>query len=146
MIALIRRHGRPGWGSVLLACLAAMALLAGCGGGGGGGGTTGGTTGGGGNSTVTLTGVLADKTTGILLGNRTVVVQGTALAGVTNAQGQFSIAGVPATAVTLVVTDSIGSLDGALPVNVAKLSGGGTRSAGTLTLDLSSLPPPPPIV
>lgn len=142
MFSLIRRHGRPGW-SALLACLAAIALLAaGCGGGGGGGG---GNTGGGLNNTVTLTGVLADKTTGILLTNRVVAVQGTALAGVTNGQGQFSIAGVPATAVTLVVTDSIGSVDGTLAVNVTKLSGGGTRNAGTLVLDLSNLPPPPPI-
>lgn len=143
MSSLIQRHGHPGGWSVLLACLAALALLAGCGGGGGGGGSTGG--GGGPTSTVTLTGILQDKTTGIRLANRTVAVQGTALAGVTNAQGQFSIAGVPATAITLVITDSIGSVDGTLPVNVASLSGGATRSAGTLILDLSALPPPPPI-
>lgn len=143
MLSLIQRRGLSGGWSVLLACLAALALLAGCGGGGGGGGSTGG--GGGPTSTVTLTGILQDKTTGILLANRTVTVQGTALAGVTNAQGQFSIAGVPATAITLVITDSIGSVDGTLPVNVASLSGGATRSAGTLILDLSALPPPPPI-
>ncbi|MDQ2687380.1 MAG: carboxypeptidase-like regulatory domain-containing protein, partial [Armatimonadota bacterium] len=112
----IRRGMRPGWSSVLLACLAAIALLAGCGGGGGGG-----STGGGGvtPATVTVTGTLKDTTTGILLANRTVTVQGTALTGVTNAQGQFSIAGVPATTITLVIKDSVGSVDGTIPVNVA---------------------------
>jgi len=143
----VRKLNVSVWVRVLLASLAALALLAGCGGGGGGGGSAGGTTGGGGTTgnTVTLSGTLQDKTFGYPLGGRTVAVQGTGLTGVTNAQGQFSIAGVPATAVTLVITDDLGVQDGTLAVNVGRLSGGAARSAGTLVLDLGALPGPPPI-
>lgn len=140
---LTRRQALPGWVRVLVAGLAAMALLAGCGGGGGGGATGGG--GGAQNGVATLTGRIQDKSSGYYLGGRTVVVQGTSLVGVTDAQGQFSIAGVPVTTVTLIITDNIGVQDGTLMVNVGRLSGGATRSAGTLTIDLGNLPSPPPI-
>jgi hypothetical protein len=143
MISLVRRHQLGVWVRVLLAVTAALALLAGCGGGGGGGGSTGGGTTAG---VATLTGTLQDKTTGILLQNRTVTVQGTGLSGVSNAQGQFSIAGVPTTTVTLIVTDSVGVQDGTIVVNVGRLSGGATRTAGSLILDLGALPAPPPIL
>lgn len=138
MISFVRPQGRKPWAALILAAVALIALLAGCGGGGGGGGTTPGTT-------VTLQGTLQDKSSGIKLQNRTVQVQNTNLIGITNSQGQFSIAGVPAGNVTLVVTDSIGTPNGTVAVNVGRLSGGAVRDAGILTLDLGSLPPPPPI-
>jgi hypothetical protein len=125
-----------------LAAAAVAVLLAGCGGGGGGGSSSGG--GGGTPKTVTITGTLQDKSTGILLPNRTVTVRNTSLSGTTNTQGQFSIGSVPVTTITLDVKDSTGTSDGSSSaIDLSKISGT-TRNVGTIQLDVSGTSPPPP--
>ena len=128
-----------------LAAIATAVLLAGCGGGGGGGGSTSG--GGGGTTTpltVTVTGTLQDKSTGILLPNRTVVVHGSSLSGTSNTQGQFTIGSVPITTIVLDVTDNTGTADGSsAAIDLSKISGT-TRNVGTIQLNVSGSSPPPP--
>ncbi len=135
------------------ACASALAvmttgLLAGCGGGGGGGGSTsstGTTTGSTGGttqaSTASIVGVLQDKATGTLLPGRTVTVQGTGLAGVTDSNGAFSIANVPTTSVTLVIVDASGSPNGTYSVDISQI-GGSPRNVGTIELVVSTGTPP----
>lgn len=151
---------RSGMILTLLAVLAAaLATLAGCGGGGGGGGdgspsTTGTTTGvsttgtttGTANAPYTLTGTLKDTSTSTPLSNRTVSVAGTALSGTTDANGVFSIANVTAVStISLQVKEvSSGALDGSVSVDTSKFSGN-PRNIGVVTIDLSGLPPPPPL-
>lgn len=134
--------------------LLVMGLLAGCGGGGGGGSSSP-TGGGGGNtggtpqpSTASITGVLQDKATSTLLPGRTVTVQGTSLAGVTDGNGAFSIGNVPTSSVVLVIVDAAGVSNGTYSVDIGALSGS-PRNLGTIQLAVSAggLSPPgaPPI-
>ena len=134
---------------ILAPILAVMVtgLLAGCGGGGGGGSSSGTVTTGGSTqaTTATVTGVLQDQATGILLSGRTVTVQGTSLSGVSDSNGSFSIANVPIGSITLVIVDSAGAADGTFSVNLNSISGS-PRNVGTIKLSVSmSAPPPPPI-
>lgn len=130
-------------------CAAALAVLctmvfAGCGGGGGGSTPPGGTPPGiPPATTATITGVLQDQPTSTLLVNRTVTVQGTTLSGISNSQGQFSIAGVPLSSITLIIRDSNGAANGQYTVNVSTLSGS-PRNLGTILLNVSGSVPPPP--
>ncbi|MDR3708510.1 MAG: carboxypeptidase-like regulatory domain-containing protein [Capsulimonadaceae bacterium] len=122
--------------AVLLA-LCSLALLAGCGGGGGGGG--------GSTNVVTVTGTVLDELTAKPLAGRTVTLKGTAQSGTTDAKGVFTIANVTTGSYTLVVTDSLGDTDGSVAVAVAG-GNGGTDSLGSISVDTSSAPPPPPLV
>ena len=132
-------------------------LLAGCGGGGGGDngnngtGTTGTTTGtatGGQPQTTTITGVLKDTKTGIVLRNLVVTVQGTTLKGTSGSIGGFTIANVPLATETLVVTDTCGHSVGQQTVDVsAATQTSNGRDVGTLSFSYLSgstgVPPPP---
>lgn len=133
------------WACAPLLAVMTAGLLAGCGGGGGGtipitpvpGPTQ--------PSTASITGVLQDKATGTLLSGRTVTVQGTGLAGVTDGNGAFSIANVPLSSVTLVIIDAAGASDGFYSVDVSQVSGN-PRNLGVIQLAVSTGgPPAPPI-
>jgi len=137
------------WACAPMLAVMAAGLLTGCGGGGGGGSTTatGGSGGGGGSttqtSTASITGVLQDKATGLLLRGRTVTVQGTSLAGVSDSNGAFSIANVPTTSVTLVIVDASGTPNGMYSVDISKI-GGSPRNIGTIQLAVSGNGTAPP--
>lgn len=127
------------WACAPVLAVMVTGLLTGC----GGGGSTPTTNGGGGNGgsnpqtgTASITGVLQDKATGILLSGRTVTVQGTSLAGVSDGNGAFSIANVPATSVTLAIVDAGGTANGTYSVDISKISGS-PRNVGTIQLTIS---------
>jgi hypothetical protein len=148
MMEVFQRRGLASWGRIALAGIAAAVLMTGCGGGGGGGGssTTGGTTTGGGSTqTVSVTGVLKDKTTGNVLPSRTVSVENTSLSATSDSTGTFTIGSVPVESITLSIVDSNGTSDGTATYNLSSYSGN-PRNIGTVTLDVSSDggPPPPP--
>ncbi len=128
------------WACAPVLAVMTASLLAGCGGGGGGGGGSAPNPGSGGptntQSTASITGVLQDKATGFLLPGRTVTVQGTSLAGVTDSNGAFAIANVPTRSITLVITDAGGTPNGTFSVDISKI-GGSPRSLGTIQLTVS---------
>lgn len=129
------------WACAPVLAVMVTGLLTGCGGGGGGGSVTNPGSGGGGggttqSSTASITGVLMDKATGNVLPGRTVTVQGTSLAGVTDGNGAFAIGNVPTTSVTLVIVDASGSPNGMFSVDISKISGS-PRNLGTIQLTVS---------
>ncbi len=140
---------RHRWACAPVLAVMVTGLLAGCGGGGGGSSSP--ATGGGNPgppptsipSTASITGVLQDKTTGTLLPGRTVTVQGTSLAGVTDGNGAFSIANVPITSVTLVIVDASGTANGNFSADISKISGS-PRNLGTIQLTVSGGTGTPP--
>ncbi len=134
-----RRASRWLCGPVVL--LMAGGLLAGCGGGGGGSSSP--TNNNPQGQTATITGQLQDQGTGILLGSRTITVQGTSLSGTSDSNGNFSIANVPVGPVVLLVKDVNGTSDGQVTVDISKISGN-PRNLGTVKLMLSTGVPAPP--
>jgi hypothetical protein len=141
MTNLFQGRGLASWGRIALAGVAAAVLMTGCGGGGGGGGNN---DGGNNGQTVTITGKLEDKTTSNVLPNRTVAIQGLSLSATSDSSGNFTINTVPVQSVILSITDSNGVSDGTVTYDLSKYSGN-PRNIGIVTLDLSNLPPPPPV-
>lgn len=132
------------WAFAPILAVMVSGLLAGCGGGGGGSSSGGGSPGGSApSSTASITGILQDQATSIVLPGRTVTVQGTSLSGTSNGNGAFSIANVPVGSVTLVIVDATGTANGMYSVNISSLSGS-PRNLGTIKLAVSTNPPPAP--
>ncbi len=129
------------WACVPVLAILVTGLLAGCGGGGSGSSPVMG--GPAQPSMVTITGVLQDQTSGNFLPGRTVTVQGTGLAGVTDGSGAFSIANVPVASVTLVIVDAAGSSNGTYSVDLSTI-GGSPRNLGTIKLAVSGGAGAPP--
>ncbi|MDR3711044.1 MAG: carboxypeptidase regulatory-like domain-containing protein [Capsulimonadaceae bacterium] len=122
--------------AVAILVLSAATLLAGCGGGGGGNS---------GSNVVTVNGKVADKLTSKPLASRVVSLSGTSFSATTDASGAFSFAGVTTGTYTLVIKDSLGSTDGAVAVDVSGANGA-ADDLGTISIDTSGTPPPPPLV
>lgn len=130
-------------GAAAVLVLGASALLSGCGGGGSSSTSTGSSAGF--QATVSITGTLVDQLTQMPLVSRTVTVAGTSLSTLTNSSGVFIIADVPVGTQELLITDSLGNTDGSTSVVVFEASDG-TDDLGTLAINTSNSPPPPPLV
>jgi hypothetical protein len=134
---------------LVIGLLPVLAFAAGCGGGGGGGGG-----GEGGNTIPTsfnMAGTLKDTATGIAVKGRVVSVKNDASHhATTDSTGHFVISNVPGADVasngflTLVVAESSGFVDGDVSANVGAASGD-PRDVGTMDINISGSPPPPPL-